>query len=314
MLRKGIMVFIILLVLTFGFGLRVSAFSFGGIIMDDSGMGVRVNYSMDRFLLYGVPGYDWDKKGFCGMCGGEYYVTKDLILHLNYCDWPLDRAMKYNSAIVSGKKLYIAEAKVRQGKDCCKIGLSSGKLQTENAVEVGISEFALRYTNYISEDAEKNWRTVFVTGANLGWTESGQEYLTAEAKLIINKDNFTVSTGIGHNTYSGKMMPCFDLGRILHGFPVNEITGINMFLLTAERKFPLITVSAGDFQGIYSLPIFIELAGIQKEESSGKFALYNRVGLGFSLNMNNYVELRLEAVLPDGADPKIVFNAVTEIY
>lgn len=314
MLRKAITVFLILPVLIFGFGLSVAAFSFGGIILDDSGIGVRVDYLMDRSLLYIVPGYDWDEKGFCGMCGGEYYFTKDLILHLRYCDWPLDSTMRYNSTLVTRKRLFTAEAAIRQGKDGYRIGLSSGKLQTENEGKVGVSELALGYTRYISEDAEKNWRTVLVTGANFGWAGSGQEYLTAKAKLIFNKNNFTVATGVGHNTYSGRMMPCFDLGRILYGFPVNEITGVNMFSLTAERKFPLITVAAEDFQVTYSLPVFLELAGIQREEKSGGFALHNRAGLGFSLNTNNQVEVRLEAVLLDGAVSRIVFYAITEIY
>jgi hypothetical protein len=308
------MVFTVLLVLTFGFGFSVAAISFGGIFVDDSGIGVRIYHLMDSSLLYVVPGYDWDTKGFCGMLGGEYYFTKDLSLHLGYSDWPPGRTMKYDSAFASRKKLYLAEAKVRQGKDRYKIGLSSGKLQTENAGEVGLSELALGYVKYISEGAEKNWKTVFVTGANFGWTGSGHEYLTAEVKLIINKNNFTVLTGIGHNAYSGKMVPCFDLGRILYGFPVNKITGMNMFLLTAERKSPLITISAEDFEGTFSLPVFIELTGIQKGQSSGAFALYNRAGLGFSINMNNEVEFRLEGVLLDGAVSKIVFYATTEIY
>lgn len=314
MLRKGIMVFITLAALTFGLGSSAAAFSFGGIILDDSGIGVRVDYLMDRSLLYVVPGYDWVAKDFCGMGGGEYYLTEALAFHFGYSDWPLDRTMKYDFALVSRAKLYLAEAKIRQGKDRYKIGLAWGKMQTENAGGVRVTELALDYTKYISDGTEKNWKTVLVTGAGFGWAGSGQEYLAAEAKLIFNKNNFTVSTGIGHNIYSGKMVPCFDVGRILEGFPVDEITGINMFLLTAERKFPLIAVSAEDLNFTFSLPVFIELTGVQKEQTSGSFAFYNRAGLGFSLNMNNEVELRLEAVLLNGTVPKIVFHATTEIY
>ena len=76
MLRKAITVFLILPVLIFGFGLSVAAFSFGGIILDDSGIGVRVDYLMDGSLLYIVPGYDWDEKGFCGMCGESTILPK----------------------------------------------------------------------------------------------------------------------------------------------------------------------------------------------------------------------------------------------
>ena len=38
---------------------------------------------------------------------GEYYFTKDLILHLRYCDWPLDSTMRYNSTLVTRKKFLL---------------------------------------------------------------------------------------------------------------------------------------------------------------------------------------------------------------
>jgi hypothetical protein len=314
MLRKGIMIFITLSILTFGFAFSAAAISFGGVIVDDSGIGVRVIHLLDRSLLYAVPGFDWDMKNFCFILGGEYYFTKDLSLHLGYSDWPFGRTMKYDSVIASRKRLYTAEAKIKQGKDRCKIGLLSGKLQTENAAEVGITELALGYTKYISEGTEENWKTVLVTNANYGWTEAGEGYLITEAKLVFNKNNFTVSTGIGHNTYSGRLMPCFDVGRILQGFPVDKLTGINMFLLTMERKYPLLTISTEEFKSVFSLPVFIELTGVQRGQTLESFTLYNRTGVGFSMNINDEVEFRVEAALLDGNVSKIVFHATTEIY
>ena len=138
--------------------LRAAAISFGGVIVDDSGIGVIVIHLLDRSLLYAVPGFDWDMKNFCFILGGEYYFTKDLSLHLGYSDWPFGRTMKYDSVIASRKRLYTAEAKIKQGKDRCKIGLLSGKLQTENAAEVGITELALGYTKYISEGTKRTGR------------------------------------------------------------------------------------------------------------------------------------------------------------
>lgn len=315
MTLRIILILAFTMVLLFSLDTTVSAFNIEEVIMIDSGMGLKVTHLVSDLKVYGVPGYDWDNKEFCSMWGGEYGATKDLTLCLNYCEWPLERAIMYSSAIVLKKQVYTAEAKFRQGNNFYEIGLSSGELRTEKKSDLAFNSVGVGYKRNISMDGNEKQKTFLLIDTDFAWADSEQEYLSTEAKLIIKRDNFTVLTGLGHNTYTGNLKPYYDLSGILRGFSADKVSGLSMFILAAEQKIPLMTVSAEDFKGVYSLPFFIELAGIGREEESfGRFSLHNRIGLGLSFDANKQVEIRLDGVLLDGTDPKIVFYANTEVY